>query len=447
MTKSIAIVGAGIAGLTAANRLKKQGFRAVVFEALDRAGGRMYSVRRGDYLFDLGTIGLLGGTPILHELIAAARLGQNFSQSNALIAGFVRDGVAKLIDSAHPLRDFLPTDLLSTRSKLGLFKLVWDVVRHRGILNCENAIGLGGLDQGTVSEYAIARLNREAAEYLCSPLMRGIWFADSRRNSAAQLLWTLKQMAYPMYTLDCGNGGLPSALALQHEMRYCHKVTRVAENDEVIDLVWTDGAAEQSERFDACVIAVPPPLALKMAPGIDGARRQLFEAIRYTSVLTVHFGLRRRPANPETLLMFPEREANDIAAVYVNHNKAPGRAPAGKGSLSAYFTQDWSGQHFDMADDSLIELTYQRLLPHYGHFWADIEEGFVHRWPLFAISATPGIYRLMEEYQRSLQTHSPSRLQFAGDFMPNSGVNQAMSSGAGAAQRIAQVLGESRSLQ
>ena len=53
MNKSIAVVGAGIAGLTAAHRLKRAGFDVVVFESLDRPGGRMYSTKRGDYIVDL----------------------------------------------------------------------------------------------------------------------------------------------------------------------------------------------------------------------------------------------------------------------------------------------------------------------------------------------------------------------------------------------------------
>ena len=43
MKKRIAVVGAGIAGLSCAYELQKQGFEVVVFEQDDHVGGRMWT--------------------------------------------------------------------------------------------------------------------------------------------------------------------------------------------------------------------------------------------------------------------------------------------------------------------------------------------------------------------------------------------------------------------
>ena len=51
--KSVAILGAGIAGMTAAYELSKAGFRCTVLEAADRAGGRNLTVRAGDRIEEL----------------------------------------------------------------------------------------------------------------------------------------------------------------------------------------------------------------------------------------------------------------------------------------------------------------------------------------------------------------------------------------------------------
>src|SRR5207302_7694128 len=52
--KTIVILGAGIAGLTAAYELKKRnsGFNIVILEASHRPGGRSYTVRAGDKIIE-----------------------------------------------------------------------------------------------------------------------------------------------------------------------------------------------------------------------------------------------------------------------------------------------------------------------------------------------------------------------------------------------------------
>ncbi|WP_262852341.1 flavin monoamine oxidase family protein [Mumia quercus] len=52
-TKSVVILGAGIAGLTAAYELGKAGYRCTVLEARDRPGGRSWTIRKGTKETDL----------------------------------------------------------------------------------------------------------------------------------------------------------------------------------------------------------------------------------------------------------------------------------------------------------------------------------------------------------------------------------------------------------
>ncbi|CAB4063611.1 Lysine-specific histone demethylase 1A,Lysine-specific histone demethylase 1 homolog 2,Lysine-specific histone demethylase 1 homolog 1,Protein FLOWERING LOCUS D,Lysine-specific histone demethylase 1 homolog 3,Possible lysine-specific histone demethylase 1 [Lepeophtheirus salmonis] len=62
----VVIIGAGIAGLAAAQQLKAFGMEVVVLEARDRVGGRIATFRKGPYVADLGAMVVtgLGGNPI-----------------------------------------------------------------------------------------------------------------------------------------------------------------------------------------------------------------------------------------------------------------------------------------------------------------------------------------------------------------------------------------------
>src|SRR6516164_418153 len=49
----VAILGAGIAGMTAAFELTRAGYRCTILEARRRAGGRNWTLRRGDLVEEI----------------------------------------------------------------------------------------------------------------------------------------------------------------------------------------------------------------------------------------------------------------------------------------------------------------------------------------------------------------------------------------------------------
>ncbi|XP_059476697.1 lysine-specific histone demethylase 1A isoform X2 [Neocloeon triangulifer] len=60
------VIGAGIAGLAAAQQMQQFGMEVVVLEARDRVGGRIATFRKGNYIADLGAMVVtgLGGNPV-----------------------------------------------------------------------------------------------------------------------------------------------------------------------------------------------------------------------------------------------------------------------------------------------------------------------------------------------------------------------------------------------
>ena len=80
----VVVVGAGIAGLTAAALLAKQGLRVELLEAHSQSGGCAGTFRRGPYTFDVGATQVAGLEPGVFLQRAPPRSSaQSSSQSSA----------------------------------------------------------------------------------------------------------------------------------------------------------------------------------------------------------------------------------------------------------------------------------------------------------------------------------------------------------------------------
>src|SRR5829696_9481464 len=72
--RSVVVAGAGLAGLTAARDLEKQGARVTVIEARDRVGGRIQTIRG---IFDEGQHGEAGADLIEGEQELVLKLARS----------------------------------------------------------------------------------------------------------------------------------------------------------------------------------------------------------------------------------------------------------------------------------------------------------------------------------------------------------------------------------
>jgi protoporphyrinogen/coproporphyrinogen III oxidase len=190
---TVAVIGAGLAKLTAAYRLQQRGFDVTVFEARDRVGGRVWTVRKGDYIMDLGAAFYLGTYRESIELIHEVGLGPLFTE--VPVWGVMpKRGDKHLLDYGKLLRTGLTTRALSTRSKLKALKLVRPMVKARGSLGYHTYDQVAQLDTETVREYFRRELNDELLQWAGRPLVSSTWVADDGDTSIALLLWTIRNM-------------------------------------------------------------------------------------------------------------------------------------------------------------------------------------------------------------------------------------------------------------
>jgi protoporphyrinogen oxidase len=105
--KSVIIIGAGIAGLTAAKFLKQFGFSIKIFEASDGVGGRVRTFKKDGFLLDKGFQVLLGAYPVAKEILDFKALKLKPFLSGAKVLH--HNGISNVVD---PLRQ--PSGLFET---------------------------------------------------------------------------------------------------------------------------------------------------------------------------------------------------------------------------------------------------------------------------------------------------------------------------------------------
>lgn len=431
----IAVVGAGIAGLTAAYRLEQAGHTPVVFEAADYVGGRIKSVRRGDFLFDVGAFIYLGSYQQSIDLMREVGLAPQMGRFDAYGA-MPRSGQLHFLDFTKPLRTIFGTGYLSASGKLKMLKLMRLLLRHWKDLNYENAAGLSAVDKHSVSAYAERELTPELLEYVASVIVRGPWLANPDKTSLAQLLWTMKNFFKPyFYGLDEGMDALPRALAAQLDVRLNSPVAQVVDRGNCVELDWNQNGQHRSERFDACVITTTTDISLRIFPQISGFAREFFERTEYISSVNTHIALRKRPANPATYIMASAKEQPHLCGVIVDHLKARGRVPPGKGMITTFCSDDWCKANLATPDAEVLDQVLGFLKPYYGDLSGDVEDVMIGRWERVVPIMAPGRFKQVAEYQRSIDP--AARVQFAGDLVPIGGVNAALVSGDGAGRRLA----------
>ncbi len=433
----IAIVGAGIAGLTAAHRIKQAGNTPVVLEAGDYVGGRIKSVRRGDFLFDVGAFIYLGSYQQSIDLMREVGLTNEMGSFDAYGA-MPRNGQLSFLDFNKPLRTILGTGYLSAGGKLKMIKLMLLLLRHWKDLNYEDAAGIAVVDDDSVKSYCDRELTPELLEYVASVVVRGPWLASPGAASIAQLLWTMKNFFKPyFYGLDNGMDALPRALAANLDVRLNSAVTNVIDHGNAVEISWNVDSRSNTDRFDACVITTTANVSLEIFPQVSGFTREFFASTKYISSVNTHLALSKRPANPATYIMASPKEQPDLCGVIVDHLKARGRAPDDKGMITAFCRDEWCKANLETPQAQIVDQVLRFLKPYYGDLSNDIEDVMIGRWARVVPVMAQGRFKQVAQYQKSV--NPAARVQFAGDLEPIGGVNAALVSGDKAGRRVAAV--------
>lgn len=179
------VIGAGLAGLTAARRLTRAGFAVTVLEASDRVGGQVKTVDRFGLPIDVGAESMHLGAPALKDLLSELDLLDDAIGANPGTSWLkTRRGLKPLPAGVGPTG---PTKL-------------WPVLTS-GILGPTQLLRAGlepvmalrkRRDDLSVGEFTTSRFGRAVTEMFVDPLLGNLHAGDinrlSLRSTAAQLV-------------------------------------------------------------------------------------------------------------------------------------------------------------------------------------------------------------------------------------------------------------------
>jgi oxygen-dependent protoporphyrinogen oxidase len=437
-TRNVAVVGAGLAGLTAGYRLMQAGWAVDVFESEPEVGGRVKSVARDGYIID--TAAAAGGVAYAAYNAIAEELG--LAEDIVLAApyiGIVRGGRVHAISTDRFVWSALITRLISVPSKLRSIRMGVDIVRaaNKGQLDYIDMRNRAPLDDEDSRSYAMRALNSELDQYLCEPFIRTLLLADTDRVSKVELFSGFANIfKTKLTTLRGGMSRFPKTLASALNVTVDAPVSRVSDLGDAVEIEYAVGdTAPCTRRYDAVVIAAPLPVAAKICPDRSQVLDPIAAHLRYTQAITVAVATSRAPRCPATMVQIPSREDPDVALLFLEHNKSPDRVPApGRGLIDAHWEADASALWMDEPDQVIGKHTVTSLVRIFPELRGAVEFAHVTRWRQALPLTEPGIYRRIGEFNASLDR--ADRIQFAGDYMSSAGQNSAVAIGGKAARNL-----------
>lgn len=454
---SVAVVGAGLAGLAAACQLKRAGVRVRVFEASGRAGGAVRSERDGPWLVEYGPNSLAEPPEPARLLLRDAGLEARRlpTDASARRRYVVRAGWPVPVPLSPP--DLLSTPLISVGGRLRLLREPW-IAPHRG--------------DESVAAMVRRRLGPEVLDYIVEPFVGGVYAGDPEQLSARHAFPRLKALeekhgsllrgmraasagrapgersAPASFSFPTGMEELPRTLAaeLGNALRLDTPVRAVRR----ADAGWEVRCANEVDPsvFDAVVLATPAHALGRLELDAAGAETLLTVAeIPHAPIAVVALGFRRdevaHPLDGFGMLV-PRVERRRILGTLFSSTLFPGRAPAGHVLLTTFVGGERSPELAQLPADRLSALVWEELSALLGVSGAPT---LVHH---VAWERAIPQYRLDHGDRRdamdALEQRNPG-LFLAGSFRAGVSVGDTLVSGLAAANGVAEHLRSRRPVE
>jgi oxygen-dependent protoporphyrinogen oxidase len=438
----VAVVGAGMSGLTAAYRLQQAGHSVQVFEVGAVPGGRMGSVDAAGHRIDPGT----------HMLL------ENFTRTRALVAELgldsqwfeVQGGEGGGVLHDHELASFSPKSAFDVlrfhgvplRGRVRLLRAFLEARRHRGTLDFfDLSVGDDSLDDEDCDTYARRELGEEVADYVVDCFIRTFHFHGASKMSLKyfQALVALL-LEHGDEFVSCALRGhmsmLPDALAAQLAVRYGAAVSQVLSAGTQISL----SVGDEQLRFDAVVLATPAECALALLAEPAPAQRTLLAAARSSRTIFAAFEVPSALAGNFEGVWIPYVESQILSGLANDAPRTEG--PRRSCAFSVWMHEEAALAHWDAPDELVFDVLRNEVARLFPRFAGALTPLHLKRW----IHALPvyGVGQVSRVRDFWAQGQGEGGLWLCGDYLNHPWLEGAVRCGEKvAAAMLAKVEGQS----
>lgn len=447
----IAVVGGGIAGLSAAWELQTRGIDLTLLEASDRWGGKVISsqlkIEDANFLVEGGPDTLITRKPeawaLTHEL---GMLDQVTNPGSETSGTYVLDN-----GTIHPIPvspgRFLSTPLLSPQGKLRMLAEPFQPARR---------------DQAdeSLADFVRRRLGQEALDKFIGPVLGGIYNTNPETQSIMVSSPIMREMEREGGGLFAGamlralrgrknksktprfvsfRNGLQAmtdelARQLKGEMRLNSKVEKISRQSDGYQLLIADGSTVHA---DGVILAVLANQAAELMKDIAPEASRKLRSIRHQNIGTLSLVYKESdiPARPIISgLMIPRREKRMTDAVTFTSRKMPERSAAGY-AVVRVFIGGGAPEMVEFEDERLIEEVRKELASLLGiHATPLIWKAFC--WQNGFPQAEVGHLQLVDE----IEAHLPAGIALAGSSYRGIAVPDCIRQGREAAAALSLIL-------
>ncbi|MEX0928731.1 MAG: protoporphyrinogen oxidase [Balneolales bacterium] len=343
---SIAIIGAGITGLTLALELTKKGHAVRVFEASSQVGGVIQTHEEKGWKVECGPNSILESSKRITALVRDLDLSAEvtYTARAAEKRYVVRKGEPALVPGSA--LQFLKSNLLSNKSKFKILKEPF-------------VKPLPGDEEENLADFIRRRLGEEVLDYFVYPFVGGIYSGDPEKLSvkyAFKRFYSMEKKYGSIilgqfkaageradheiaknkalsFSFKNGLGTLPEALhrKLGEAVKVNARVVSVAGKEGSFEVLTESSGIETRSHHRAVVYSGPAHSLDKLNFRLRGSAAMTdLSEIPYPPVLSVALGFRRRQVDHPLDgfgILIPQKEDFSILGVQFNSTVFPDRTP------------------------------------------------------------------------------------------------------------------------